>query len=141
MPSSAFEDFFHDMRVKFRFWIKKQDRFVLIGLVFSVIPIPPSFLIGFLISLVNFFLVFAGRLDRKYLNLVFLTIFIAILNLLLTGYIYFTIYKTFWMLDIFRLGLLGFSKNYFSLIEGFIFSLFDLVRNLFFGHDKFNQTV
>jgi hypothetical protein len=141
MPSSALEDFVRDLKVKFLFWVKNQDRFVLIGLIFSVIPIPPSFLIGLFIGSINLFLFLTGKLERRYFNLILLTIFISIFNLLLTGYIYFSIYKTFWMLDIFRVGVIGFTKNYFSLIERFLFWVLDFVRNFFLGHDKMAQTV
>ena len=141
MPSSAFEDYVREMRTKLILWVKDQDRFVLIGLVFSIIPIPPSFLIGLFIGFVNIFLVFAGKLERKYLNLILFAVFLSIFNLLLTGYVYFAIYKTFWMLDIFRVGMIGFFQNYFALFGNIFLSLFDLVRRFFFGDNGITQTV
>ena len=46
-------------------WVREHDRFVVIGLLFSLLPLPPACFVGLLIALLNAWLLRTGALSGR----------------------------------------------------------------------------
>ena len=65
MANSALERAATDAFRALQDWVREHDRFVVIGLLFSLVPLPPACFVGLVISLVNAWLLYAGKLPTK----------------------------------------------------------------------------
>lgn len=61
--------------------VAERDRAVLIGLLLSVTPFPPSAFLGLLLSFLNLALILNGKLARREMPLVAVAILLALANL------------------------------------------------------------
>lgn len=96
MSESAFERSLAEVIFALRESIRRHDRFVVMGLVFSLLPLPPACFVGLLLSVINAWLLGSGRLGRQEMKLVRLSLVFSIVNsvlaaaLIIWGYRYFT---------------------------------------------------
>jgi hypothetical protein len=66
MAGSALEQAFMNALTSLGQWVRGHDRFVVIGLLFSLLPLPPACFAGLLIALLNAWLLHTGALpDRE----------------------------------------------------------------------------
>lgn len=66
-------------------WIRNHDRFVVIGLLFSLLPLPPACFVGLLIGLANAVLLKTGALDAREAGIVKAACWLALVNSVLAG--------------------------------------------------------
>lgn len=83
MPESAFERSLLEAIFALRVRIQRHDRFVVIGLLFSLLPFPPACFVGLFISSVNMWLLRVGRLGRQEESLVRIGLVFSVVNSLL----------------------------------------------------------
>lgn len=83
MTESAFERSLSEGIASLRAFVLRHDRFVLVGFVFSLLPLPPACFLGFVIGLVNTWLLCVGRLPLKERRLVLFGFFLSVVNSLL----------------------------------------------------------
>jgi len=65
MQPSAIEKEFTRIIFGLRTWLRRHDRAVIIGLMMSIIPLPPVTVAGILLGLANLMLLKTGKLDRS----------------------------------------------------------------------------
>lgn len=87
-----------------------HDRAVVIGLILSATPFPPSNLVGLVIDLFNLFLITRGSLGRNELLLVIVSICLASLNLIIFLSLFAEVEPEF----------LGLWRHIFNIIRGSI---------------------
>ena len=80
MPESAFERAVSHAASGAGGWLRRHDRFVVIGLLFSLLPLPPACFAGVAIGLVNLLLLRRGRLSGTEGPLVRLALTLGVLN-------------------------------------------------------------
>lgn len=96
MSESAFERSLYEGVSSLRAFVQRHDRFVLMGFVFSLLPLPPACFLGFVIGLINTWLLCIARLPLQERKLVLLGLFLSVVNSLLAltmivwGYQYFS---------------------------------------------------
>lgn len=73
--------------------VRQHDRFVVIGLILSALPLPPACFIGLLITLLNMGLLLAGRLARIELAPIALAIVLGALNCAASSYVIWLIWS------------------------------------------------
>lgn len=94
--------------------VAERDRAVLIGLLLSVTPFPPSAFLGLLLSFLNLALILNGRLARREMPLVVVAILLALVNLAV-----FVL-----LLGIFRSEIIGLWNNAARLVMRLVAMLF-----------------
>lgn len=77
---SAFEKETLLLLERFRGWLGSHDRVVLLGLLFSIPPLPPLPIVGFFLSLVNYRLWKQHKLEADEIVLIRLALFFSILS-------------------------------------------------------------
>ena len=92
MQQSAIEKEFLNAIKCLRSWIRGHDRGVIIGLMMSIIPIPPITVAGLILGFANLVLLKAGKLDpceRKVIrNGIVIGVLICALGIFLSFYLY-----------------------------------------------------
>ena len=94
MTQSAIERFLFLKAKGLRFFWIGRDRGVLIGLLFSAIPLPPAFLLGWLVDLIHLHLLRTRRLSAREKPLVLISTVLALLNTVLRAWIAHQIWAT-----------------------------------------------
>ncbi len=79
--NSALEDSAQQAKFWLRGWVYSHDRYVVIALLASFIPIPPASVVALLISLANLILIRLGRLRASEARYVWMAIGLAMLGL------------------------------------------------------------
>lgn len=77
---SAFEKETLLLLERLRGWLASHDRVVLLGLLFSIPPLPPLPMVGFLLSLINYRLWKQHKLDAGEIGLIRLALIISTLS-------------------------------------------------------------
>ena len=77
---SAFEKATLLLLERLRGWLASHDRVVLLGLLFSIPPLPPLPMVGFLLSLINYRLWKQHKLDAGEIGLIRLALIISTLS-------------------------------------------------------------
>lgn len=80
---SALEKELNSRFLKFGGWLRSHDRAVLFALLISIPPFPPLPVIGFLLSLVNFWLWKSGALDYSEGRLIKITLALSVLSIVI----------------------------------------------------------
>lgn len=77
---SAFEKETLLLLERFRGWLTSHDRVVLLGLLFSIPPLPPLPIVGLFLSLINYRLWKQHKLEAAEIGLIRLALFFSILS-------------------------------------------------------------
>ena len=77
---SAIEQEIIGLLVRFRYWLRSHDRGVILGLIFSIPPIPPVPLIGLSLSLFNYVLWKKGKLGSHEITLIRTSLLISLIS-------------------------------------------------------------
>jgi ethanolamine transporter EutH len=67
-------------------WVREHDRFVVIGLLFSMFPLPPACFAGLLIAILNTWLLNTGALPQREAKAVRWSLLLGMLNSALVAY-------------------------------------------------------
>lgn len=118
MTTSAIERELQNGFIRLRGFFKSHDRGVVLGLIFSCIPLPPLALIGFFISLLNLWIWKNHKLNYDEIKIIRPALMIAALNILLGTLILYFVLATFFGTDWLHL-----IKQWHSWITGALYSL------------------
>lgn len=112
MSESAFERSLAEGIFALRGSIRRHDRFVVMGLVFSLVPLPPACFVGLLLSVVNAWLLWSGRLGRQEMRLVLLSLVLSVVSSALAAALIVWGYRYFLGLEVGGLALPGYIMEW-----------------------------
>ena len=118
---SALEREILDFLGRLKYRVSQCDRGVVLGLLLSIVPIPPAPFIGLLISVVNAYFLRSGRLDKSASVAVNVGLLCSLVNIVFLIFLYVNFFRDIRLLDLDLLrDALGIVNHLFDSMRGFV---------------------